>query len=165
VTEDLLPHVFAINSLAPYILTALIERPERLIYLSSGLHRSGDASLDDMLWEERPWDGTQAYSDSKLHDILLAFAIAHRWSNVFSNSLEPGWVSTKMGGANAPDDLDQAHRTQVWLATSNDKKAMVTGEYFYHLERRAYHKSAKDQSIQDRFLEACKRLSGISLPS
>ena len=47
-TADGLPHVFAINSLAPYILTALIEKPARLVHLSSGMHEGGDASLDDL---------------------------------------------------------------------------------------------------------------------
>jgi NAD(P)-dependent dehydrogenase (short-subunit alcohol dehydrogenase family) len=81
-TEDGLPHVFAVNTLAPYILTALIEKPKRLVYLSSGLHRSGDASLEDLTWEHRPWQEQQAYCDSKLHDVLLAFAIARHWPNV-----------------------------------------------------------------------------------
>jgi len=63
-TEDSLPHVFAVNTLAPYILTALIQKPQRLVYLSSGLHKNGDASLEDLAWEHRPWRGTQAYSDS-----------------------------------------------------------------------------------------------------
>src|SRR5207253_5212792 len=102
-TEDGLPHVFAINTLAPYLLTALIHRPKRLIYLSSGLHRSGDISLEDLSWERRPWQGAAAYSDSKLHDVLLAFAVARRWPDVLSNALEPGWVPTKMGGPGAPD--------------------------------------------------------------
>src|SRR5215472_10327665 len=88
-TEDRLPHVFAVNTLAPYILTALIRRPQRLVYLSSSLHLQGDASLRDLAWVERPWRGQQAYSDTKLHDVLLAFAIARRWPDVFSNSLEP----------------------------------------------------------------------------
>src|SRR5271155_2126098 len=105
-TEDGLPQVFAVNTLAPYILTALIRKPKRLVYLSSGLHKSGDASLKDLAWEHRPWQGQQAYSDTKLHDVLLAFAIAHRWPDVLSNALEPGWAATKMGGAGAPDDLD-----------------------------------------------------------
>jgi NAD(P)-dependent dehydrogenase (short-subunit alcohol dehydrogenase family) len=97
-TEDGLPQVFAVNILAPYILTALIQRPRRLVYLSSGLHQSGDASLEDLAWKERSWRGQQAYSDTKLHDVLLAFAIARLWPHILSNALEPGWVATKMGG-------------------------------------------------------------------
>src|SRR5208337_2026005 len=81
-TEDGLPQVFAVNTLAPYILTALIKKPKRLVYLSSGLHQNGDPSLKDLTWEQRPWQGQQAYSDTKLHDVLLAFAIARRWPDV-----------------------------------------------------------------------------------
>src|SRR3954451_7305269 len=163
-TEDGLPHVFAVNTLAPYVLTALIQRPKRLIYLSSGLHRSGDASLQDLTWEHRPWRGQQAYADTKLHDVLLAFAIARRWPEVFSNALEPGWVATKMGGPGAPDDLDQAHRTQVWLAVSDEPAATVTGRYFYHMQLRKPHPATHKPELQDALLEACKRLSGVSLP-
>jgi NAD(P)-dependent dehydrogenase (short-subunit alcohol dehydrogenase family) len=164
-TEDGLPHVFTVNTLAPYILTALINKPKRLVYLSSGLHRSGDASLKDLAWEQRPWRGQQAYSDTKLHDVLLAFAIARRWPDVLSNALEPGWVATKMGGASAPDDLDQGHRTQVWLATSDDAAAKVTGEYFYHMRLRASNPATHDRERQEQLLEACKQFSGIELPN
>jgi NAD(P)-dependent dehydrogenase (short-subunit alcohol dehydrogenase family) len=160
-TEDGLPHVFAVNTLAPYILTSLIRRPKRLVYLSSGLHQNGDASLKDLAWEHRPWQGQQAYSDTKLHDVLLAFAIARRWPDVFSNALEPGWVPTKMGGPRAPDDLDQAHRTQVWLATSDDPAATVTGEYFYHMRLRAPNAAARDTERQERLIDACKKFSGV----
>ena len=52
-TEDGLPQVFAVNTLAPYIVTVLIRKPKRLVYLSSGLHKQGDASLDDLTWERR----------------------------------------------------------------------------------------------------------------
>jgi|SRR6516162_5379700 len=163
-TEDGLPHVFAVNTLAPYILTALIRRPQRLIYLSSGLHRQGDPSVDDLKWEKRRWNGTQAYSDTKLHDTMLAFAIARHWNNVYSNALEPGWVATKMGGPRAPDELDQGHRTQVWLATSNDPEAKLSGQYFFHMKLLAPHRVAYDVERQEKLLEACSQLSGIKLP-
>jgi NAD(P)-dependent dehydrogenase (short-subunit alcohol dehydrogenase family) len=162
-TEDGLPHVFAVNTLAPYILTGLIQPPKRLVYLSSGLHRSGDATLEDLTWERLPWQGQQAYADSKLHDVLLAFAVARRWPKVFSNALEPGWVATKMGGPGAPDDLDAAHRTQVWLATSDDPAATVTGEYFYHLRLRAPNPASRDMERQEKLLDACQRFSGVEL--
>jgi NAD(P)-dependent dehydrogenase (short-subunit alcohol dehydrogenase family) len=162
-TEDGLPHVFAVNTLAPYMLTALIRRPKRLVYLSSALHQRGDASLKDLTWENRPWQGTQAYSDSKLHDVLLAFAVARRWLDVLSNALEPGWVPTKMGGPQAPDDLDQGHRTQVWLVASDDPAAMVTGEYFFHLRPRTPNPASRDVDRQEKLLDTCKRLSGADL--
>ncbi len=162
-TEDGLPHVFAVNTLSPYILTALIQKPKRLVYLSSGLHKGGDASLKDLEWKQRAWQGQQAYSDSKLHDVLLAFAVARRWPDVFSNALEPGWVATKMGGAGAPDDLDAAHRTQVWLAVSNDPQAAVTGKYFYHMRLREPNPVTHNQKLQDSLVSECERLSGIKL--
>ena len=110
----------AVNTLAPYMLTALIERPDRLIYLSSGMHRGGDGSLRDIDWVERRWDATAAYSESKLYLTALAFAVARRWPGVLSNAVDPGWVPTKMGGAGAPDDLTMGYLTQTWLAVSND---------------------------------------------
>jgi NAD(P)-dependent dehydrogenase (short-subunit alcohol dehydrogenase family) len=164
-TDDGLPHVFAVNTLAPYILTALIRKPKRLVYLSSGLHRNGNASLKDLAWEQRPWQGQQAYSDTKLHDVFLAFAVARRWPEVFSNALEPGWVATKMGGAGATDDLDSGHRTQVWLAVSDDAAVKVTGEYFYHLRRRAPIPVARDIDRQEALIDACERFSGVDLTS
>ena len=163
-TVDGLPHVFAINTLAPYILTALIRRPKRLIYLSSGMQRSGDASLKDLTWSARPWNASSAYADSKLHDVILALAVARRWPDVLSNALEPGWVATKMGGPGAPDDLDAGPKTQVWLATSNDPEALVSGQYFYHQKRRAAAPAARDEKIQDRLIAECARISGIEFP-
>jgi NAD(P)-dependent dehydrogenase (short-subunit alcohol dehydrogenase family) len=163
-TVDGLAHVFAINTLAPYILTALIERPRRLVYLSSALHRGADASLADLNWERRAWQGTRAYSDSKLHDAMLAFGIARRWSDVLSNALEPGWVPTKMGGSSAPDDLDAGAETQVWLAVSDDPEARVSGRYFYHQRLRPADPAAHDAALQDRLFAECARLSGTALP-
>lgn len=164
-TPDGLPHVFAVNTLAAYILTALIERPKRLVYLSSGMHRGADASLDDILWRDRTWHGSTAYAESKLHDAMLAFAAARRWPSVFSNAVEPGWVATRMGGAGAPDDLDQGHRTQAWLAAGDDPAADVTAGYFYHLQRTEPNPQAHDRALQDRLLAICAEISGVALPA
>ena len=163
-TADGLPHVFAINTLAAYILTALVERPHRLVYLSSGMHHHADANLDDILGRKRRWNGSSAYAESKLHDTILAFAVARRWPDVLSNSLEPGWVPTKMGGPGAPDDMDQAHLTQAWLAASDEPEAKVTGRYFFHLAPRAPNPQANSAALQDRLVAICAELSGVSLP-
>jgi len=162
-TPNGLPQVFAVNVLSPYILTALIARPERLVYMSSGMHRGADAHFDDLLWEKRPWRGSQAYAESKLYDAMLAFAIGRLW-NLPSNAVDPGWVATRMGGAGAPDDLEQGYRSQAWLATSDNPAALVTGKYFFHMEQREPNRQALDIGLQDRLLEACARISGIGMP-
>lgn len=148
-TADGLPPVLAVNSLAPYVLTCLMSRPNRLIYLSSGMHLNGDANLRDLVWNERTWNGSQAYSDSKLHDVLLAFALARHWPDVLVNAVSPGWVATKMGGPGAPDSLAEAPRTQAWLAVSDDRAALVTGQYLYHQKPHTLHPKAADQVVQE----------------
>jgi NAD(P)-dependent dehydrogenase (short-subunit alcohol dehydrogenase family) len=163
-TPDGLSAVFAVNSLAPYILTCLIKRPKRLIYLSSGLHRSGDPSLEDLTWEKRAWNGFNAYSDSKLHDVILAFAVARKWKDVYSNSVEPGWVATKMGGPGAPDSLAEGPITQAWLAVGLDPAALTTGHHFYHKHFREVHPAANNPEVQEKFLAAFARISGVDLP-
>ncbi len=162
-TDDGLPHVFAINTLAPYILTATIEMPKRLVYLSSGMHHGAGTDLGDLTWSRRSWNGSAAYAETKFQDVLLAFAVARLFPDVYSNALEPGWVPTRMGGAGAPDDLDQAHLTQVWLATSNDPDARVSGQYFYHQRQRKPNAATHDIAKQAQLLEACRKLSGITL--
>ena len=164
-TVDGLPHVFAVNALAPYILTALIERPARLVYLSSGMHHGVHANLDDLEWKKRSWNGSSAYAESKLLDVIRAFAVARLWPNVLSNAVEPGWVATKMGGPGAPDDLEAGPKTQAWLAVSDDEAAKVTGGYFYHEKPRKPNPEASKKAVQDRFLEECARLSGVTLPT
>jgi NAD(P)-dependent dehydrogenase (short-subunit alcohol dehydrogenase family) len=162
-TCDGLPQLFAVNTLAPYILTALIAMPTRLVYLSSGMHYGAGSHLDDILWEKRRWNGSQAYAETKFQDVLLACAVARMFPGVKSNSLEPGWVPTKMGGPGAPDDIDKAHRTQVWLATSDDPAATVSGYYFFHQKLQDPDPNTKDIERQDLLLGLCRRVSGIEL--
>jgi NAD(P)-dependent dehydrogenase (short-subunit alcohol dehydrogenase family) len=163
-TADGLPEIFAVNVLAPYVLTALIERPGRLVYLSSGMHRGARLALDDLAWRRRAWSSANAYSESKFCDVLLALAVARRWPNALSNAVDPGWVATRMGGANAPDDPDQGRRTQAWLAVSDDAQAHVTGKYFHHLRERAPDPQTASVELQDRLIAECARLSGVALP-
>jgi NAD(P)-dependent dehydrogenase (short-subunit alcohol dehydrogenase family) len=157
-------HVLAINVLAPYILTAKMLRPRRLIYLSSAAHVRADATFEDIDWIRRPWDGSHAYSESKLFDTILAAAVARRWPDVLSNSVDPGWVPTKMGGTAAPDDLALGHVTQTWLAASDDQAAMVTGRYFYHQRAGDPKLAATDPEIQDALVHELEALTGVQLP-
>ena len=155
--------VLAVNALAPYTLTALIERPCRLVYISSGMHRGGDASLNDIDWIERRWNSSQAYSDSKLYVTALAFAVARCWPGVLSHAVDPGWVATKMGGPGAPDDFEEGYLTQTWLAVSDDPAATVSGRYWHHRRPRAPAKDASDARFQDRLTARLAELTGVSL--
>lgn len=153
----------AVNTLAPYMLTALIERPDRLIYLSSGMHRGASGALHDIDWIERRWDPSLAYSESKLFVTALALAFARRWPGVLSNAVDPGWVPTRMGGPNAPDDLEQGHLTQTWLAVSEDPAARVSGGYWHHREQRKPAEIAVDVGFQDELIARLTGLTGISI--
>ena len=131
--------------------------------MSSGLHREADTSLSDVTWKKRRWKGLHAYCESKFHGILLAFAVARRFPDVFSNSLEPGWVPTKMGGPEAPEDLHDGTDTQVWLAVTDDPEALVSGQHFYHRKRRDPHPDAHDLDKQNKLLAECAGISGVEL--
>lgn len=159
-TEDGLPLLFAVNSLAPYILTAMINRPERLIYLSSGMHLHGDAN-EGRLESIIGGNNVPGYSDTKLHDVLLAFAVARKWRGVISNAVDPGWVPTKMGGRNAPDNLDEGYETQVWLAVGKDEEAIKSRRYLHHKKEARLNPQANDQNIQDKFLSVCEKLTDL----
>ncbi len=154
----------AVNTLAPYILSALIERPDRLVYLSSSLHLDGGGPLRDMDWKERPWDPARAYAQSKLYVAALAFALARRWPNVLSNALDPGWVRTRMGGPSAPVDIETGQQTQTWLAVSNDREALVSGRYWLHMRQQQPAREANDPAYQDQLLAQLHQLTGIVLP-
>jgi NAD(P)-dependent dehydrogenase (short-subunit alcohol dehydrogenase family) len=162
-TADGLEQHFAVNVLAPYVLTALIDRPDRLVYLSSGMHRGGDPDLTDPQWTGRRWNGVQAYSDSKLFVTVLAAQVARLWPETRSNAVDPGWVATRMGGAGAPDDPDLGALTQAWLAVDDDA-ATVTGGYFFHQRPGRTHPAVHDAALGARLADYCARISGVPLP-
>jgi len=153
----------AVNTLAPYLLTALIGRPGRLIYLSSGMHHGGAGSLRDIDWTRRRWNAAKAYSESKLHVTALALTLARHWPGVLSNAVDPGWVPTKMGGPAATGDLEMGHLTQTWLAVSNDAAATVSGGYWYHRRRQAPAPEARDPAFQDKLMDQLAALTGVAL--
>jgi NAD(P)-dependent dehydrogenase (short-subunit alcohol dehydrogenase family) len=164
-TQQGYPLTLAVNAVAPYVLTALIERPSRLIYLSSDMHRQGDTSLHDVDWTARRWDGVQAYCDSKLLLTALAYAVARRWSDVRSNAVDPGWVPTRMGGAHAPDDFELGYDTQVWLASGTSAEAQTSGGYWHHRRRREPLAAVLDEQFQEAVLDQLGGITGVALPA
>jgi NAD(P)-dependent dehydrogenase (short-subunit alcohol dehydrogenase family) len=152
--------LFNVNTLAPYILTCLVQKPKRLIYLSSDMHEGGRSKLDSF----KTHISGITYSDTKLHVLMLCKAVARRWKDVYANALNPGWVPTKMGGSGAPGDLKKGYETQVWLAAGNDEKAKVSGHFFYHKKQMRFNPEADDVQLQEEFLTVCKEATGISFP-
>lgn len=152
--------IFMVNTVAPYLLTCLMHRPKRLIYLSSSMHLQGRAEPPGGIGEMR----RAGYSDSKLWVVMLCLAAARRWPQVYANAVDPGWVPTKMGGPGAPDDLQQGYETQTWLAVSDDKRATVSGRYFHHRAERRCHPQAGDVLLQERLLALCAEITGVAFP-
>ena len=152
--------IFRVNILAPYLLTCLMHKPRRLIYLSSDMHLQGHANLETFKMDMRPI----SYSDSKLYVMMLCMAVARKWSDVYANAVDPGWVPTKMGGPGAPDDLQQGYETQTWLAVSNETRAKGSGRYFHHRTERRSNPQASDVMLQERLLSLCNDITGIPFP-
>jgi NAD(P)-dependent dehydrogenase (short-subunit alcohol dehydrogenase family) len=165
VTPDGVTQIFAINVVTPYVLTALITQPKRLIYLSSDMHAGGnDEDLEDPQWEARPWNSSQAYSETKLHDLTLSMNVARRWPHVLVNALDPGWVPTRLGGSNAPGNVLNGATTQAWLAVSDEPSAKVSGFYFYHQKPQPLKRSASRPDVQERLIEYLVRITRIRIP-
>ena len=155
------PHIVPVNIVAPYLLTAFIHRPQRLVYLSSGAHYGGRADLAGLDWSGQRKTGS--YSDSKLFVTTLAVAVARIWPDVYSNAVDPGWVPTKMGGPGAPDDLRLGHLTQEWLATSDERRARSSGGYWFHQRLRTPHPAVNNTHFQNELLNALAQFTGVPL--
>jgi len=95
--------------------------------------------------------------------VLLSFTVARHWPEVASNAVSPGWVRTKMGGANAPASMKKAAELPAWLAT-HERKKTGSGKYLVAQDQKTLHKAANDEKIQDEFLRICEELSEVPFP-
>lgn len=160
VTPDGLELTFAVNLAAPYLLTALMPWPVRLVYLSSQMHRSSRPDLGDLQWARRRYEGSAAYSDSKLMVTALALGIARLHPEVRSNAVDPGWVRTRMGGPGAPVSVAAGAATPVRLATGLDG---ATGGYFTGGRAQPPHRLAADPDFQRAVMAACAEITGTRM--
>jgi NAD(P)-dependent dehydrogenase (short-subunit alcohol dehydrogenase family) len=163
-SADGLELIFHTNVVGPYILSALMPVPERMVYLTSGLEANGRWTPEDLQWTTRPWRGMRAYSDSKLHDEMLSFEMAARNPDAFINAVDPGWIKTNMGGPDAPDPVADGAETQVWLATSTDAAALGTGRYIKRREVQTPNPVALDANARAELVALLEQLTGVPLP-
>lgn len=160
ITADNISAVFAVNTLAPYILTCLMDRPKaRLLYMSSDSHYGGDESLRNVTQ-------SHSYSDSKLHDVMLANAFARRWGDAIQVvSMHPGWVRTKMGGSMAPKGTDQPAKALAdWAVGKGELASLKSGAFFTTRGEETAHSGAGNVSKQEELLRVCKEVSGVDVP-
>jgi NAD(P)-dependent dehydrogenase (short-subunit alcohol dehydrogenase family) len=161
ITSDGVSAVFAVNTLAPYILTCLMSRPTaRLLFMSSDSHYGGDESLKNVT-------KSHSYSDSKLHDVMLANAFARRWGDdgVQVLSMHPGWVRTKMGGGMAPGGSDVPARCLAeWAVGQGEFSGLRSGAFFTTGGEERAHSGAGNVDKQEELLRICKEVSGVGVP-
>jgi NAD(P)-dependent dehydrogenase (short-subunit alcohol dehydrogenase family) len=154
--------MFHVNTLSAYLLTALLEDPQRLIFVSSAVAGDGILDLDDPSFARRPFTGWQAYQDTKLHLILMALGVGRRRPEVQSLAFDPGWVSTQMtlrNGDSAPLDPAHAGERLARLATAD---AVPPDSWD---TERAWRPGPREQSQenQDGLLALCARLTGVTI--
>lgn len=159
ITSDKISAVFAVNTLAPYILTSLMDKPtSRLLFMSSDSHYGGDETLKNATQ-------SHSYGNTKLHDTMLAKAFARRWTDIQVLSMHPGWVKTKMGGSSAPITLSEpAKALASWVAGEGSLVKATSGAFVTTSGEAKPHPGADNVSKQEELLDICKQVSGVSVP-
>lgn len=170
-TEDVMEMTFAVNYLAPFLLTHelldVLEKsePSRIINVASIAH--WNAKLDwNNLHGEKWYDGFQAYALSKLCIILFTYALSRRLrgANVTVNCLHPGVIKTKLlyaGFGNYPGATpEKGARTPVYLATSPEVEG-ISGKYFENCKPGRSSPVSYDETMQERLWQVSKRLAKI----
>lgn len=165
-TEEHFEATFGINHLGHFLLTQLLldrlraDAPSRIVNVSSTAHRLGSMSFADPFFETRPYDGMQAYNQSKLANILFTLELARRLagSGVTANALHPGIIASGFGSADDTRGLTRASlallrpfligpergaRTTTYLAASPQVEG-VTGGYFVRRRQHEPSRAARD---------------------
>jgi retinol dehydrogenase 14 len=184
-TADGLERTFALNHLAPFLLTALLldrlqqSDAARVVTVSSNAHVRGQIDFDD-LQKERAYSGSAAYGQSKLANVLFSYELARRLrgTSVTANVLHPGLVSTAFGG----EDPGRAQQllvpllrpfmksprhgaaTSIHLASDRDLQH-VTGRYFAKCAAKRSSKGSYDESVAVRLWQASADLVGLTTPA
>lgn len=180
-TEDGFEEVFAVNHLAPFLLTNLLlgkltaSAPARVITVTSDAHTAAKLDLDD-LQLERGWDSWRSYSNSKLANILFTRELARRTAGtgVTANCAHPGVVRSGFGRDASPllriglvfarpflPSPERGASTVVYLATSPDV-ADATGGYYVKSQLREPSKAAQDEATARRLWELSEELTGLT---
>jgi len=170
VTPEGLELTFAVNHLAPFLLTHLLldrvrEARGRVVVVASGVHGNASLDLDDLMMA-RGYDGYTAYARSKLCNVLFAAELSERLagSGATANSLHPGVVGTKLLRAgfamDGPDTLAQGAATSVHLAVAPELEG-VSGKYFVRSKAVPASRLARDAGLRARLWAASERLLGL----
>ena len=181
VTPDGFEHTFALNHLAPFLLTSLLldrlkqSAPARVVTVSSNAHTAGEIDFDD-LQGERSYSGSRAYSQSKLANVLFTYELARRLqsSALTANALHPGVVNTSFG-AEDPRGIQrliipfarpfmktpaQGAATSIHLASAPDLE-QVTGRYFANSKPNRSSKRSYDEAAAARLWQVSTDLVGL----
>ncbi len=182
VTADGLEHTFALNHLAPFLLTSLLldrliaSAPARIVNVSSAAHTSGRIDFDD-LQGERNYSGQRAYSQSKLANVMFTYELAQRLqgTGVTATVLHPGVVRTSFGAEDQAAYLAvmirvarpfmkttaQGAATPIYLASSPQVEG-ITGQYFVDRQPKASSKASYDTTAAARLWQASIDLAGMT---
>jgi retinol dehydrogenase 14 len=180
-TADGLEHTFALNHLAPFLLTnLLLERlvasaPARVVTVSSGAQAQGKIDFDDMMGE-RKYSGQRAYSQSKLANVMFTYELAKRWegTGVTATALHPGVTRTAFGAEDSAHTMapiiavlrpfmrspERGADTAVYLASSPEVEG-VTGRYFANRKAKNSHESSYDTATTARLWRVSADLVGL----
>lgn len=182
-TVDGLDIVFAVNQLAPFLLTNLLldmlkaSAPARIVNVSSGSHEANYLKLDD-LQSEKHYRPMRAYGQSKLALVLFTYEMARRLegTGVTANCLHPGFVATNIAQRGMPAIVrlaakpiflfgispEQGAKTSIYLASSPDVEG-VTGKYFVKSVPKLSSPLTHDESLQHKLWQVCAVMTGLTL--